>query len=268
MNQVWRNGTLTSGDANPGTFPEGARLFETLAVRGGKINCLSDHLLRLGKGLAHLKLSAGPLASGQLSAWREGFIALGGNDGILRLTVGDSFEELSWRPLLPTPPTFRLRTLRTVRDQPEWLPRPKSAPWLNSLAATQELRDLGEPAGVEGLQLDNRGWVSECTRSSIAWIDHQRLQVPAASTGRIPGTTLFQLMEIVGLPIDEVEALPSETTTAMVLLRATFPLGSVPVTHWFNADNTLRWQFNADPQLATICARLAHYRAQKAVSLA
>ena len=268
MTQVWRNGSLTLGDADPGTFPTGALFFETLAVRGGKINCLSDHLDRLGKGLAHLKLTAGPLASGQLSAWREAFAALGGKDGILRLTVGETFEELSWRPLLPTSPTFRLRTLRTVRDQPEWLPRPKSAPWLNSLAATQELRGLGETAGVEGLQLDNRGWVSECTRSSIAWIDHQRLQVPAASTGRILGTTLAQLMEIAGLPVDEVEALPSETTTAMVLLRATFPDGIVPVTHWFNADNTLRWKFTADPELAAICARLAHYRAQKAVSLA
>ncbi len=268
MTQVWRNGSLSPGDANPGTFPAGALFFETVAVRNGKINCLSHHLDRLGKGLAHLKLTPGPLATGQLSAWRQGFAALGGNDGILRLTVGETFEELSWRPLLPTPSTFRLRTLRTVRDQPEWLPRPKSAPWLNSLAATQELRGLGEPAGVEGLQLDSRGWVSECTRSSMAWIDHQRLQVPAASTGRILGTALAQLMEIVGLPVDEVEALPSETTTAMVLLRSTFSDGIVPVTHWFNTDNTLRWKFTADPQLAAICARLAHYRAQKAVSLA
>lgn len=268
MTKVWRNGCLVEGDNSPGTFPAGALLFETVAVRGGKISCLSDHLARLSKGLAHLKLPAGPLASGQLSAWRQGFVALGGADSILRLTVGASFEELSARPLLPTPDTFRLRSLRTVRDQPEWLPRPKSAPWLNSLAATHELRELGEPAGVEGLQFDQRRFVSEGTRSSIAWVQHQRLQVPAASTGRILGTALAQLIEISGLPVDEVEGQPTESTTAMVLLRATFPKGMVPVTHWFDADNTLRWKFTADPQLNSIRDRLAHHRAQNAVSLA
>ena len=194
MSKVWRDGSLRPGDAEPGSFPEGARLFETIALRAGRVERLDDHLTRLGGGLRHLGSLPGPLASGDIGAWRAAVRGLGARDAILRLVVGEGFEELSARPLLASPPVFQLVTLRTLRDGPEWLPRPKAAPWANSLAATRELRSLGVPGGVEGVQLDGHGWVSECTRSSLAWVMGGRLQVPAASTGRLPGTALGQLV--------------------------------------------------------------------------
>lgn len=268
MSRVWRKGGLVPGGAMPGSFPDGARLFETIALREGRVECLDDHLGRMRAGLRHLRLEPGPLASGHPATWREAVAALSVRDGILRLVVGDGFEELGARPLLPSPGVFALRTLRTARDVPEWLPRPKSAPWANSLAATAELRDLGVPAGVEGVQLDARGCVSECTRSSLAWVVDGVLCVPAPSTGRLPGTALSQLAACSGLPVREVETGPPTRAEAVLVLRSTFPGGAVAASSWSDVDGGLLWRAADLVQARALLARLAEARAQRSLSLA
>lgn len=268
MTNVWRNGTLVPGDAAPGAFPPDAVLFETLAVRQGRVECLADHLARLARGLDHLGLPRGPLALGDLDVWRDAFAALGQPDAILRLVVGPGFEELGARPILPSPPTFRLRNLRTVRDAPEWLPRPKSAPWANSLAASIELRQAGAGPGVEGVQLDARGHVSEGSRSSLAWIADGRLCLPDDSTGRLPGTAQAQLASLAGLPVEAVATPVPVRADAVLLLRSTLPGGGAPVAAWDDAEGRTLW---SAPDLAPapeLLARLAAHRAQRSVSLA
>ena len=268
MSQVWREGRLVPGDAMPGEFPAGARLFETLALRAGRAERLGDHLVRLRLGLARLGLAPGSLASGDLAVWRRASSALGARDAILRLVVGEGFEELGARALLPSPAEFRLRTLRTRRDEPEWHPRPKSAPWANSLAATRELRALGEGPGAEGVQLDARGFVSEGTRSSLAWIRDGVLRVPAASTGRLPGTALGQLVACAGLPVEEVESAPPDRAEVVLVLRSTLGGGGAPAVSWADVDGVDRWR-SADLSLARgVLRHLADFRAQDAVSLA
>lgn len=268
MSTVWRNGTLVPGDASPGAFPPGAALFETVAVRQGRVECLADHLARLANGLDHLGLPRGPLAAGDLDAWRDAFAALGKPDAILRLVVGPGFEELGARLILPSPPTFRLRNLRTVRDAPEWLPRPKSAPWANSLAASVELRQSGVGAGVEGVQLDARGFVSEGSRSSLAWVADGRLHLPDASTGRLPGTAQAQLVAVAGLPVVAVAtAVPGRADTVL-LLRSTLPGGGAPVEAWDDAEGRPLWSAQDLSPARDLLARLAAHRAQRSVSLA
>lgn len=268
MSQVWRNGERVSGDSSPGVFPAGSRLFETFALREGRVACLEDHLVRLRAGLSHLRLNAGPLASGDITAWRAAVAALSSSDSILRLVVGEDFEELSTRALLPSPEVFTLRTLRTRRDAAEWMPRPKSAPWANSLAALEELRTLGVPAGVEGVQLDARGFVSECARSSIAWVVDGTLCVPAPSTQRLLGTALAQFAACSGLPMHEVMVEPPTHAEAVVILRSTLPGGGAPVTAWTAADGRVFWK-TADLSCAReLLARLAAWRSQRSINLA
>jgi len=268
MTSVWRNGTLVPGDASPGAFPPGAALFETLAVRQGRVECLADHLARLARGLDHLGLPRGPLASGDLAAWRAAFAALGRADGILRLVVGPGFEELGLRALLPSPDTFRLRNLATTRDVPEWFPRPKSAPWANSLAAAIELRRTGAGPGVEGVQLDARGCVSEGSRSSLAWVADGELRLPDASTGRLPGTAQAQLADLAGLPVRVVAQPPPTRADAVLLLRSTLPGGGAPVASWHDGADIPLW-VAADLSLAReLLLRLGAHRAQRSVSLA
>lgn len=268
MTRVWRNGRLVPGDATPGVFAEGARLFETVAVRGGKVERLDDHLARLRAGLDQLGLPRGPLAAGDLAEWRRAYAALGGADGILRLVVGDGFEELGIRPELPSAEVFGLRTLRTRRDDPEWYPRPKSAPWANSLAATRELRALAVPAGIEGVQLDARGRVSEATRSSLAWLADGRWHVPAAETGRLPGTALAQFVATCLAPVAEVAVPPPRFPDAVVILRSTLPGGGAPVVAWADEEGREHWQATDLAVVRSALARLAAYRAQRSVSLA
>jgi branched-subunit amino acid aminotransferase/4-amino-4-deoxychorismate lyase len=267
MSRVWRDGVLVPGDPSPGSFPAGAAFFETLAMRDGVVECLDDHLVRLRAGASRAGLASGPLASGDLAAWRSAVGSLGGRDGVLRLVVGAGFEELGLRALLPSPEVFRLRSLRTVRDAAEWLPRPKSAPWANSMAASVELRSLGEGAGVEGVQFDGRGFVSECSRSSLAWTDGGVLHVPAASTGRLPGTALGQLVACAGLPVREVESRLPAGAGVVLVLRSTLPGGGAAVARWDDADGRPSW--SGDPASARpLLAALAAHRAQRAVRLA
>ena len=270
MTSVWRDGRLVPGDPTPGAFPPGAALFETVAIRAGRVERLGDHLARLRSGLAHLGLAAGPLAAGDHAAWRRAVAALGARDAILRLVVGRGFEELGARALLEGPPVFRLRTLATRRDAPEWMPRPKSAPWANSLAATLELRALGEGPGAEGVQLDARGNVSEATRSSLAWVVDGVLRVPAASTGRLPGTALAQLRAVADLPVEEVETPPPARAAAVIVLRSTLLGGGAPAGLWADVSGAPRWEAD-EPGLGLargLLRRLADFRAQDAVSLA
>jgi len=267
MSRVCRNGVLAEGDPTPGTFPDGAALFETIALRAGSAECLEDHLDRLRTGMSRAGLKVGPLAAGDLAAWRAAIRLLGGQEGVLRLVVGPDFEELGLRALLPSPEVFRLRSLRTLRDAPEWLPRPKSAPWANSLAASIELRSLGEGAGVEGVQFDARGFVSEGSRSSLAWAEGGVLHVPAESTGRLPGTALVQLIRCAGMPVREVESGVPVRAEAILVLRSTLPGGASAVSRWDDVDGRPLW--SGDPAAAKpLLGKLAAWRAQRCISFA
>jgi hypothetical protein len=186
---------------------------------------------------------------------------------VLRLVVGSDFEELGLRALLPSPEVFRLRSLRTVRDAAEWLPRPKSAPWVNSMAASVELRSLGVGAGVEGVQFDARGFVSEGSRSSLAWVEGGVLHVPAETTDRLPGTALGQLIRCAGLPVREVESGVPVRADAILVLRSTLPGGASAVSHWDGVDGHPLW--SGDPAIARpLLAALAAWRAQRCISFA
>ena len=267
MSRVCRNGLLAEGDATPGSFPAEAAFFETVALRAGLVECLDDHLARLRAGMIRAGFAPGPLAAGDLAAWRAALRLLAGQEGVLRLVVGADFEELGLRALLPSPEVFRLRSLRTVRDDAEWFPRPKSAPWANSMAATVELRSLGVGAGVEGVQFDARGFVSEGSRSSLAWIEAGVLHVPAESTGRLPGTALAQLVRCAGLPVREVESTVPVRAEAILVLRSTLPGGASAVSQWDDVDGRPLW--SGDPAVARpLLAALDAWCAQRCISFA
>ncbi|MEY3450149.1 MAG: hypothetical protein RL749_1779 [Verrucomicrobiota bacterium] len=267
MSRVCRNGVLAEGDATPGSFPAGTAFFETIALRRGAVECLDDHLARLRAGMARVGFTPGPLAAGDVPAWSSAIRLLGGQEGVLRLVVGPDFEELGLRALLPSPEVFRLRSLRTVRDAAEWLPRPKSAPWANSMAAAVELRSLGVGAGVEGVQFDARGFVSEGSRSSLAWVEGGELHVPAETTDRLPGTALGQLIRCAGLPMREVESAVPVRAEAILVLRSTLPGGASAVSHWDDVDGRPLWSGDAAAARPLLGA-LAAWRAQRCISFA
>jgi branched-subunit amino acid aminotransferase/4-amino-4-deoxychorismate lyase len=270
--------------AEVATLQPGLCVFETFALRGGKVACLGDHLARLavacprlGLDPRRLHLGAGPSAEAWGPILRKLLAPAGLTDAIVRLIVAarpDALarEWLSVRALPPTPPAMDLFTLQTRRDVPEWLPRPKSGPWLNSATAWRELKTFADRSDAEGVQWDAAGHVSEATRSSLAWWDGARWCFPAISTGRLGGTAAAQFRSVVaqaGRPCVDVAVPFPVDAQSIVVLRSTFTEGAVLARSWQSPRGDVRWSPAGDQAEALArLADLAAWRAQRSVSLA
>lgn len=282
----WRQGewvTLPDG-AEVSALVPGPSLFETFAVRAGRIACLADHLDRLALACPRLGLDPTRLMLGADATTARWSAPLGGllgrntlTDAIVRLLVaprGDGLatEWLTVRPLPATPSAIDLYQLSLRRDTPEWLPRPKSGPWQNSSEAWRELRVVADRPDTEGVQLDARGCLSEGSRSSLAWWDGECWNFPAVETSRLPGTASAQLRSVLahaGRPVRDVSwpGFPS-STQSMLVLRSTFDGGAV-LARSYHAEGRLTWQPSGPQAEATrALALLAAWRAQRCISFA
>lgn len=280
---AWRSGEWAevAEGATVAQLHPGASLFETFALRGGRVEALADHLARLATAAPRLGIDPRGLRLANTTAaadWapvlRPLLARAGLTDAIARLVVvpdgrGGAVEWVTVRPLPPTPPSLGLRLLATVRDEPEWSPRPKSGPWRNSGEGLAELAAAADPATTEGLQFDARGHLSEGTRSGIAWLEGDRWCFPAASTGRLPGTAAGQfraLLQAAGRTVAEVAAPFPTRATAFAILRSTLAGGGV-VAHEARDATGVVWRPTDATEARARLADLAAVRAQRCVSL-
>jgi branched-subunit amino acid aminotransferase/4-amino-4-deoxychorismate lyase len=282
----WRQGewvTVADG-AEVSALVPGPSLFETFALRAGRIACLPDHLDRLAAACPRLGLDPARLILGSSADTARWSAPLGGllgrnalTEAIVRLIVaprGDGLatEWLTLRPLPATPSAMDLYQLTLRRDAPEWLPRPKSGPWKNSADAWRELRTFADRPDAEGVQLDTRGCLSEGARSSLAWWDGSCWNFPSVETGRLPGTASAQLRGVLiqaGRPVRDVSwpAFPV-SAESMLVLRSTFDGGAV-LARSYHADGRILWQPSGPQVEATrALALLAAWRAQRCISFA
>ena len=282
----WRQGewvTLPDG-AEVSALVPGPSLFETFAVRSGRIACLADHLDRLALACPRLGLDPTCLMLGADATTARWSAPVGGllgrntlTDAIVRLLVaphgdGMATEWLTVRPLPATPSAIDLYQLSLRRDAPEWLPRPKSGPWQNSSDAWRELRIVADRPDAEGVQFDARGCLSEGSRSSLAWWDGESWNFPAVETSRLPGTTSAQLRSVLaqaGRPVRDVSwpGFPS-SAQSMLVLRSTFDGGAL-LARSYHAEGRLTWQPSGPQAEATrALALLAAWRAQRCISFA
>jgi branched-subunit amino acid aminotransferase/4-amino-4-deoxychorismate lyase len=283
---AWRNGDYVDvpDGAEVATVQPGPCLFETFALRGGRAECLSDHLARLAMAcprlgldprLLHLGAAAEPQAWGPIL--RKLLAKAGLTDAIVRLIVaarpdGSATEWLTVRALPVSPSAIDLFELRMRRDAPEWLPRPKSGPWRNSSDAWKELRAQADRPDAEGVQCDARGCVSEGPRSSLAWWDGERWCFPSVSTGRLPGTASAQFRGVVALAgrtCADVDTPFPMDARSVVVLRSTFQGGGVLARSYRGLASAQVWAPAQDQSEAQArLADLAGWRAQRSVSLA
>ena len=282
----WRQGEWVSlpDGAEVSALVPGPSLFETFALRAGRIACLADHLDRLALGCPLLGLDSARLmlgADAHIARWSAPLGGLLGRntltEAIVRLLVaprGDGLatEWLTVRPLPATPSAIDLYQLSLRRDTPEWLPRPKSGPWQNSGDAWRELRGVADRPDAEGVQLDARGCLSEGPRSSFSWWDGECWNFPSVETGRLPGTASAQLRSVLaqaGRPVRDV-SWPGFPTNAqsLLVLRSTFDGGAVHARS-YHAEGRLTWQPNGPQAEAShALALLAAWRAQRCISFA
>lgn len=281
---AWRAGEWREvpAGASVAQLEPGRSLFETFALRDGRVEALADHLARLAAALPFVGLALDSLrlgGSARAADWspvlRPLLASAGLTDAIVRLVVvpdgrGGAIEWVTVRPLPPTSPSLGLRLLATVRDEPEWSPRPKSGPWRNSAEALAELAAGSDPATTEGLQFDARGHLCEGVRSGLAWLEDGRWCFPAVSTGCLPGTAAAQFRAVVasaGRSVAEVAAPFPTRATAIVVLRSTLAGGGVVAQEVRDPVGAVVWRPTDGTEARARLADLAAARAQRCINL-
>jgi branched-subunit amino acid aminotransferase/4-amino-4-deoxychorismate lyase len=259
-------------------------LFETLAIRGMKIECFDDHLARLkqsakkmGIDTSKLYLAATKNGLSCQSIFKKLLESNGLSEGILRYVVaprssGKLVESLSVRPLPDTPPCLDLWSLNTLRDEAEWLPRPKTGPWKNSAAAWRELKKLTQRVDVEGVQCNAQGYLVEGTRSALAWYNGSTWFFPSPESGALWSTTAEQFKQVLqqgGCSFQEVLAPWPADALSVVVLRSTFKGGAVLARQLYDPTGRVLWQAHSNQAEASKrIFDLATWRAQRSVSFA
>lgn len=219
----------------------GEGLFETMGVRAGKVSFLNRHLLRLRRGAAVLDLPLPPdevliravRLVGEANRLRE---------GVLRLTVsatdrpsGSPTVLVTARDGAPYPEEIYETGMRVaitgIRiDEKSPLCGVKS---LNRLLYTLAGREAAAGGADEGLLLNSRGEVAECTRSNIFWITGRELYTPAAACGLLPGIAREVILEEagrIGLGVNEVCVGPEAVGQADECFLTNSLLEVMPVT--------------------------------------
>ena len=282
---VWKNSEFieVADGLTVAQIHHGLSLFETFAIRAGVVECLDSHWQRLALGCERLGINPSGLHLGHFSKtthWssvlQRLLKAASLSDAIVRLVVvpksNGTFDEwVSVRPLPATPAKLDLFLLSTVRDDAEWMPRPKSGPWQNSAEAWRELQSITPRPDTEGIQLDKHGHLSEATRSSIIWRENHRWFTPAATTQRLPGTTALQFSDYLrqsGQTMEEVAQPFPLQAESFIVLRSTFLGGAVLASRCQTPQGDLIWQAQADQGDAQRSLRgFAHWRAQRSLKL-
>lgn len=201
----WLNGRLVEKSAaciDPADrgFLLADGLFETLAIRAGKVLRLSAHLARLAEGarILDIPLSANEDALGE--ALRSTARANRLRDGALRLTLtrGPAPRGLAppstpqptlliaAHPASPTPPAAaRAAIARSVRrDEGSVLARVKSLAYVAGVLARAEAARQGAD---EALLLNTEGRIAEASAANLFVVLRGRLVTPPVSEGALPG---------------------------------------------------------------------------------
>lgn len=253
----------------------GMGFFETFRTSGGRPHLWPYHLRRLtaacGKaGLAFPTQSiATDLARLQsavealLDRWNTASRRL--HDAVFRYTLtagppgGAPVEFLTIRPLPPEAPPegIALRVLNVLRDNGEWVPRPKSLDYLNAILGADELDRRATSPSDEGLFLSRDGrFVVETPRQNIAWFVDGRLYYPDPAIGGVDGTTLAWLLETGGFMVEAYHALLDELLDADAVLVMNAVRGITPVREiWDAADSRTLWTYTSSAHPGVLALR-------------
>ncbi|MGO9172658.1 MAG: aminotransferase class IV [Rhodomicrobium sp.] len=199
---VWLNGALRdSGEAriDPADrgFTLGDGLFETVAVRGGKILRLEKHLRRLSRGCAVLKLPPPPDTIADCIG--TVLSANGLQDAAIRITYtrgagarGLPIPESCAPTLLiaanPLPPAREparcIVSTLTRRNEYSPLSRIKSTNYLDSILAREEAKRRN---ASDALLLNTAGNAAEATAANLFIVKHGQVLTPPLEDGALEG---------------------------------------------------------------------------------
>lgn len=252
----------------------GLGFFETFRTSGGYPHHWERHRRRLLQACAtaHIKVPSSFLANDE-ARLREAIQCLlsrnGLNDGVFRYTVTagppsngcPAYEQptefMMVRPLPPpaAPEGVTLRVMKIPRDSGEWLPRPKSLNYSNSVLGGCELRQRGAARDDEGLFLTRDGkYVVEAVRHNLAWIANGCFLYADPTLGAVAGTCLQWILDL-GIDaepgrIDVEGLLRAEAVVLLNSVRGVTPVQAL----WDASDRSMigSWKSHAHPLVITL----------------
>jgi 4-amino-4-deoxychorismate lyase len=179
----------------------GDGLFETVAVRGGRLCLWSAHLARLRLGARRLGIPCPPSDLLHEECLR---VVDGTADCVVRLTLTRGNGGRGYRPPAAPVPTRLLSRHPWPEHPPTWAqegvsvdlchmtlgenPRLAGLKHLNRLEQVLARAEWGDPQRAEGLMRDGRGRVIAGTMSNLFLVAGRRLLTPRLDTCGIAGT--------------------------------------------------------------------------------
>lgn len=233
--RVWLDGEIYAGDqAKISVFDHGLLygdgVFEGIRVYNGRVFRWEEHCARLYESAKAILLEI-PLTPEEMTqALVETIRATGLREAYIRLVVTRGRGDLGIDPRkCPTPSVIIIAggitlypaecyehgldvvIVSTRRNLPAACPpNVKSLNYLNNVLAKIELTRQN---CLEGIMLNQEGYVAECTGDNLFIVRHGELLTPAAHCGILVGITRAAVMELAakrGLVCREVTLLPQD----------------------------------------------------------
>ena len=226
--QIWLDGKLVDeDDAKISVFDHGLLygdgVFEGIRFYHGRVFRLDEHIDRLFDSARAILLKLPWTHEEICAAVCETIRANGLTDGYVRLVVTRGSGGLGLNPYLCEAPSMfiiassitlypeeyyekglALVTCSTRRTTPGSLsPQVKSLNYLNNVMAKVEALKAG---AMEGLMLNEQGYVAECTGDNVFVVRRGRIYTPPIVDGSLDGITravIFELAEQLGVPMAE-----------------------------------------------------------------
>jgi branched-chain amino acid aminotransferase len=218
---------VDEADAKVSVFDHGLLygdgVFEGIRLYGGNVFRLHDHLERLEMSAKAILLKL-PHTRDQLveitcETCRQNQLT----DAYIRFVVTRGVGDLGLAPWLCAKPSvfviaskislypqehydngLSIVTVPTRRINPAALPSTvKSLNYLNNILGKIEAKQFG---ALEGIMLNDQGYIAECTADNIFTVHRGEIHTPAASQGALKGVTrgtIFDVANELGVPIRE-----------------------------------------------------------------
>ncbi len=252
--KVYINGKLVPAEKASisvfdGAYLYGEGLFETIRAMDGRIPLLPDHLRRLYRGAKALGIPI-PVTQEQMAAaiaktlranrLDDAYIRVNVSAeeaalGQRRRRIADTHIVIITKPPDPYPRRLyrdgaRLIIIRDLLNDPVGIATLKTT---NYLVKTLGRRQVLARKADEGILLNARGYVTECTSSNLFMMRRGTLWTPSLAEGLIPGVTrkcVLSLARRLRLPVQEAPLTIKRLETADEIFITSTLKGIMPVS--------------------------------------
>jgi branched-chain amino acid aminotransferase len=228
-------------------FLFGDSVFETLRAYGGRCFRMGDHLERLARSAASIRLELPAQRHELRRRVEDTILAAGERSAAVRLMVTRGGGPLEPDPSMATQPRVvviaRPRPRHPERSYSEGVsavvvrsvvsasgPHAKTGNYLASVLAMKEARDAG---AFEGILINCIGCVTEAASSNVFAVARGTVRTPPVDDGLLAGITrgvVLSLCSSLGLPFEEATLKPADLASADELLLTSTLKEVMPIT--------------------------------------